>query len=112
MRPLLDKLKADMLKAAVAWDGSSEVLKKFLVENKIDPKTDSRYLHFFVNRRHTAASSFTWRGTNLYKMAEQAELPENANDLLFIDVLVVNQNGISSSAQVIGTTDSIYCNCN
>ena len=44
-------------------------------------------------------------------MAVQAELAENVNDLLFIDVLVVNQGSISSSAQVIGTTDSIYCNC-
>ena len=100
-----------MSRARIAWDGSSEVLKKFLVDNRIDPKTDSRYKHFFVNRRHTAAVSYTWHGTNLFQIADKAELPENANDLLFIDVLCVNQNSISSSEQVIGTTDSIYCNC-
>jgi hypothetical protein len=111
LRPLLDALKADMSKAGIAWDGASEALKKFLVEMSIDPKTDIRYRHFFVSRRHTAATSYTWRGTNLYQMAEQAELAENVNELLFIDVLVVNQGSISSSAQVIGTTDSIYCNC-
>ena len=44
-------------------------------------------------------------------MANKTELPENINDLLFIDVLVVNQFSISSSAQVINTTDLIYCNC-
>ena len=108
LRPLLDALTADMSKAGIAWDGSSEVLKKFLVEMSIDPKTDLRYRHFFISRRHTAATSYTWRGTNLYQMANQAELAENINDLLFIDVLVVHRGSISSSAQVIGTTDSIY----
>ena len=100
-----------MFKAKISWDGSSEALKKFLVDYRIDPKTDSRYQHFFVKRRHTAATSYTWRGTNLYQMADRAELAENANDLVFIDVLVVNQFSISSSAQVINTTDLIYCNC-
>jgi hypothetical protein len=90
-----------MSTAGIAWDGSSEALKKFLVDNRIDPKVDSRYQHFFIKRRHTAATSYTWRGTNLYKMANKTELPENINDLLFIDVLVVNQFSISSSKQVI-----------
>jgi hypothetical protein len=111
LRPLLDALKADMLIAEITWDGSSEALKKYLVDNRIDPNVDSRYQHFFVSRRHTAATSYTWRGTNLYQMANTAELAENVSELLFIDVLLVNQIGISSSAQVINTTDLIYCNC-
>mmetsp|Transcript_52339 Transcript_52339/g.109204 ORF Transcript_52339/g.109204 Transcript_52339/m.109204 type:complete len:152 (+) Transcript_52339:186-641(+) len=111
LRSLLDALKADMSEARIAWDGSSETLKKFLVENRIDPKVDRRYQHFFVSRRHTATTSYTWRGTNLYQMADKAELPENVNDLLWNDVLVVNQFSISSSSQVINTTDLIYSNC-
>ena len=100
-----------MLIAGIAWDGASEVLKKYLVENRIDLKVDSRYQHFFVSRRHTVATSYTWRGTNLLQMADKAELAENIGDLLFIDVLCVTQFTISSSAQVINTTDLIYCNC-
>ena len=78
------------------WKGSSEELKKFLVDNKLDPKANSKYQHYFVNKRHTAAVSYTWRGTNLYDIAAKAELPENINDLVWIDVLVVNQFSISS----------------
>jgi hypothetical protein len=104
-------LKSDMSIDGIEWNGSSEDLKKFLVEKKIDPKVDSRYQHFYVNQRHTAASSYTWRITNLMQMADKAELPENINEFLFCDVLIVNQNSISSSVEVISTTDSVYCNC-
>ncbi len=44
-------------------------------------------------------------------MADTAELQENANNFVFTNVLVVNQFSISSSAQVIGTTVLVYCNC-
>jgi hypothetical protein len=100
-----------MSTAGIAWDGSSEALKKFLVQNRIDPKVDSRYQRFYVRRRHTAATSYTWSGTTLYNIADTAELPENQSDLVWNDVLVVCQFRISSSEQVVSTTDLIYCNC-
>ena len=78
LRPLLDALKAEMAASdpSKAWNGSSEDLKKYLVDTKLDPKANSKYQHFFVNKRHTAAVSYTWRGTNVYDIAAKAELPE------------------------------------
>ena len=110
-RPLLKAFKSDMLSIGIEWKGDSETLKKYLQDYRIDPKFDKRYSRFYVNRRHTAAVSYTWRGTNLFEIADKAELSENLNELVWNDVLVVNQFSISSSDQVIGTTDIIYCNC-
>ena len=111
LRSLLVALKAEMSAESITWDGSSEELKKYLVDKKLDPKAHSKFQHYFVNMRHTAAVSYTWRGTNLYKIAQKAKLPENEDDLVWIDVLVVNQFSISSSEQVIGTTGQIYFRC-
>ena len=110
-RPLLEALKSDMAAADIQWKGDSETLKKYFHEKKIDPKFDSRYQHFYVNRRHTAAVSYTWRGTNLYVIADKAELSENLGEFVWNDVLIVNQYSISSSEQVVGTTGQIYSNC-
>ena len=110
-RPLLKAFKSDMLSIGIEWKGDSETLKKYLQDYRIDPKFDKRYSRFYVNRRHTAAVSYTWRGTNLFEIADKAELSENLNELVWNDVLVVNQFSISSSDQVICTTDIIYCNC-
>ena len=47
----------------------------------------------------------------MFQIADEAELQENISELVWNDVLVVNQFGISSSDQAVGTTDGIYRNC-
>ena len=111
LRPLLETLQSDLLAAGIEWKGDSETLKEYLQTNHIDPKVDSRYRRFYVNECHTASVSYTWRGTRLFEIVAKAELPENLNELVWIDVLVVSQFSISSSDQVVGTTDGIYHNC-
>jgi hypothetical protein len=59
-RQLLETLKSDMADADIQCKGDSETLKKYFHEKKIDPKFDCRYQHFYVNRCHTAAVSYTW----------------------------------------------------
>ena len=110
-RPLIEALRNDMASAGIKWKGDSETLKSHFHKNKIDPKFDSRYRHFYINRRHSVAVSYTWRGTNLFEIADKAELPVNLSELVWNDVLIVNQFSISSSEQVVGTTDQIYCDC-
>eukprot|EP00291_Cryptomonas_curvata_P011784 CAMPEP_0172188064 /NCGR_PEP_ID=MMETSP1050-20130122/21698_1 /TAXON_ID=233186 /ORGANISM="Cryptomonas curvata, Strain CCAP979/52" /LENGTH=276 /DNA_ID=CAMNT_0012862481 /DNA_START=604 /DNA_END=1430 /DNA_ORIENTATION=- len=61
--------------------------------------------------RHNVAGSYTWWGTNLFRFAAKADDPCNTNKLLWIDVLNVAQFSISSSDQVIDTTDFIYDEC-
>ena len=109
LRPLLTRLKADIesWRKGSTWSGDSETLKEYLKQNKIDPKSDPRYKDFYVKQRHNVAGSYTWRYTNLFKFADKADEPSNADKLLWIDVLVVAQFSISSSDQVIITTDSI-----
>ena len=111
LRPLLEALQSDLSATGIEWKGDSETLKEYLQTKQIDPKVHSRYRRFFVNRRHTASVSYTWRGTSLFEIADKAELPENLNELVWIDVLVVSQFSISSSDQVVGTTYGIYCKC-
>ena len=111
LRPLLEALQSDLSAAGIEWNGDSETLKEYLQANQIDPKVDSRFRRFYVNTRHTASVSYTWRGTSLFEIADTADLPENLNELVWIDVLVVSQFSISSSDQVVGTTDGIYRNC-
>ena len=111
LRPLLEALQSDLSATGIEWKGDSETLKEYLQTKQIDPKVHSRYRRFFVNRRHTASVSYTWRGTSLFEIADKAELPENLNELVWIDVLVVSQFSISSSDQVVGTTYGIYRKC-
>jgi hypothetical protein len=112
VRPLLDKLKADIRSwNGSNWSGDSETLKEYFKQNRIDPKIDPRYKHYFDRKRHDVAGSYTWRFTNLYEFADKADEPSNADKLLWIDVLVVPQFSISSSDQVIITTDTIYYDC-
>jgi tetratricopeptide (TPR) repeat protein len=110
LRPLLEKIGKDM-KASTGsdWDGYSETLRSYLVQNKIDPRI--KYGDFYVNERHTVAGSYTWRGTTLHKFADKADDPINRNKRIWIDVLVVPQFSIVSSPQVIATTDINYLNC-
>jgi tetratricopeptide (TPR) repeat protein len=111
LRLLLEAIKADMLKSSgLIWDGYSEMLKEYFMKNKIDPKIT--YRRFYVNKRHTAACSYTWRGTNLNKIADKADNSCNAGKSLFIDVLVITQFGAElTSDQVIETTDRCYDDC-
>ena len=101
--PLLEAVQSDLSAAGIEWRGDSETLKKHLQANQIDPKTDIRFRRFFANRRHTAAVSYTWKGTNLFQIAEKANLQENLSELVWNDVLVVKQVSISSSDQVVNT---------
>ena len=111
LRPLLEVIKADILESSGSiWNGYSETLKEYFMKNKIDPKI--KYGKFYVNKRRTAACSYTWRGTSLYKIAGKADDTCNVGKLLFIDVLVVTQFGSElTSDQVIETTDECYDNC-
>ena len=104
-------IKADIsVLSGLDWNGYSETLKNYFVKNEIDPKT--KYRRFYSNKRHTAAGSYTWLGTNLYKFADKADESRNAGKSLFIDVLVVTQFGSKlTSDQVIETTDECYENC-
>jgi len=110
LRPLLKKIGKDM-KASTGsdWDGYSETLRSYLVQNEVDPRV--KYGDFYVNERHTVAGSYTWRGTKLHKFADKADDPTNRNKRIWIDVLVVPQFSIVSSPQVIATTEINYLNC-
>ena len=111
LSPLLEAIKADFLASSgESWNGYSETLKEYLMKNKIDPKI--KYQRFYVNKRHTAAATYTWRGTSLYDIAKKAGDSCNVGKLLFIDVLVVTQFGAElTSDQVMETTDGYYDDC-
>ena len=105
--PFLDALAADFFEwKGSSWDGYSESLRGYFIENAIDPKV--KYIRFYVPKRHTVAVSYTWRGTRLREIADKANEPSNKCERYWIDVLVVNQNPVITSGQVIQTTDFIY----
>ena len=79
--------------------------------NQIDLKVDSRYRHFYVNRRHTAAVSYTWCGTSLFYIAGITKLLPNVSEFVWIDVLVLNQFSNSSPELVVGAIERIYRSC-
>mmetsp|Transcript_42193 Transcript_42193/g.88193 ORF Transcript_42193/g.88193 Transcript_42193/m.88193 type:complete len:318 (-) Transcript_42193:1742-2695(-) len=107
LNPLLDALANDFFEwKGSAWDGYSESLRGYFMKNAIDPKV--KYARFYTPQRHTVAVSYTWRGTTLREIAAKADEPSNKCERYWIDVLHVNQNSISTSGQVIQTTDSIY----
>ena len=113
LRSLLDALKEDVSAwAGKVWDGHSETLKQYLERNEIDPKTHPKYCSFYVHERHSVAGSYTWRFTHLYEFADKADEPSNIDEKLFIDVLLIPQFRISTSLQVVRTTDRNYFNCN
>ena len=105
--PLLNELATDFFGwKGLSWDGESESLRGYFIENGIDPKV--KYARFYVPQRHTVAVSYTWRNTTLREIADKANEPSNKGERYWIDVLLVNQNAISTSDQVIQTTDYIY----
>ena len=107
LSPLLDALSADFFEwKGLTWDGYSESLRGYFMENAIDPKV--KYARFYVAQRHTVAASYTWLGTALRQIAAKANEPSNKGERYWIDVLNVDQNSISTSDQVILTTDFIY----
>ena len=105
--PLLETLATDYFEwKGSTWDGYSESMRGYFMANAIDPTV--KYRRFYVPRRHTITVSYTWGGTSLRAIAAKANEASKKGERYWIDVLVVNQNAISTSDQVIQTTDYIY----
>jgi hypothetical protein len=78
LRSLLDDLARNYMDWKKSpWDGYSQSLSEYFRENRIDPKIHPAYRHFYVQQAHSVASTYTWKGTNLYQFADKADEQTN-----------------------------------
>ena len=128
LRPLLTALERDIKTwilqkspkyahngEPVKFNGKSYAFKEYFVQNKIDPKLDTRYSKYFSNQRRTIAGSYVWADSDLSEFADELEKPIHAEKLCWIDVLINCQFALASSeessGQVVGLTSEIYSDC-
>jgi hypothetical protein len=104
--PLLEALASDFFDwKGLPWDGYSESLREYFLDCGIDPTVTYRRFLF----RNATQLPCHILGVALACMQLQQRLMNHPTDKRYwIDVLIVNQNAISTSDQVIQTTDSIY----
>ncbi len=95
----------------VQWDGTSYAFTEYFKQNKIDPKSHSRYSKYYVNQRQTIAGSYVWADRKLTEFADEPEKPIHSGKYCWIDVLINRQFEINSDNVVALTGDSFSRHC-